>query len=137
MNGFFKSIPSLVPPVSTLSSLEKFDLTKTMISSKRIGYTTSTAQECVDIVVVEEPTAVAISFDSATGACQYSTSVFSYHPRSDGQEPSFYLRTDNVTKTFSALDCLTSPDAEYLIARLSFGDEQCVHQVSEEWGERS
>lgn len=99
--------------------------------------TASSAQECVDLVVAAEPAALAISFDTPTSACKYSTAIFSYYPLdpafSPESFPEFYLRTDSVTKELSESDCFTKQDAEYLIAKLSFGDEQCVTPVSEEW----
>ncbi|KAH7695829.1 hypothetical protein AAVH_37109, partial [Aphelenchoides avenae] len=97
-----------------------------MISTADVGVEATSAQECVDLVVAADPTALAISFDNSTGACKYSTSTYSYYPRSTGQQPAFYLRADTAMKDPSATVCLTKQDAEYLIARLSFGDDQCV-----------
>ncbi|KAH7711154.1 hypothetical protein AAVH_21541 [Aphelenchoides avenae] len=97
-----------------------------MHSATDVGSAATSAQECVDLVAAAAPTALAISFDSGTGACKYSTSIYSYYLRKTGQQPSFYLRIDNVTKNLSESDCLTRQDGEYLTARLSFGDEQCV-----------
>ncbi|KAH7707773.1 hypothetical protein AAVH_24988 [Aphelenchoides avenae] len=95
-----------------------------------VGVTSSTAQECVDLVAAAEPAALAISFDSTTGACKYGTSIYSYYTRSTGQQPAYYLRTDNITKQLSVADCLTIQDGEYLIAMLSFGDDECVPSMS-------
>ncbi|KAH7707775.1 hypothetical protein AAVH_24990 [Aphelenchoides avenae] len=97
-----------------------------MISIGDVGVPASTAQECVDLVVAADSTALAISFDSTTGACKYSTSIFSYKMRCAGEQPAFYLRADTAMKDTSAMDCLTVQDAEYLVAKLSFGDEQCL-----------
>ncbi|KAH7703865.1 hypothetical protein AAVH_28954, partial [Aphelenchoides avenae] len=95
-----------------------------MIGATDVGVAAGSAQECVDLAA--EPAVVAISFDNSTGACKYSTKVYSYKIRNAGQQPAFYLRTDNVTKNPADLDCFTQQDGEYLVARLSFGDEQCV-----------
>jgi hypothetical protein len=98
------------------------------------GSPASSPQECVDLVYAAEPTAIAIYFDSLMSVCMYSTSIYSYSQRYGvigTQEPVFYLRTDNMTKNMGESDCFTIQDAEYLIAKLSFGDEQCV-EVSKE-----
>ncbi|KAH7701201.1 hypothetical protein AAVH_28957 [Aphelenchoides avenae] len=86
----------------------------------------SSVQECVDLAVAEEPAALAIYYYSSTGTCRWSTGIYGYYPLAAGQEPHCYLRTDNVTNNLTESDCLTDQDAEYLIAKLSFGDEQCV-----------
>lgn len=105
---------------------EIFDLTNAMINATDVGAAASSAQECVDLIVVADPAALAISFETNTGACKYSTSLYSYTKRAAGQQLVFYLRVDNVMKDPTASDCLTVEDAEYLIAKMSFGDEQCV-----------
>ncbi|KAH7684418.1 hypothetical protein AAVH_41074, partial [Aphelenchoides avenae] len=97
-----------------------------MHSTKDVGAAASSAQECVDLVAAAEPAALAISFHSTTGACKYSTTIYSYYQRAPGHQPSFYLRTDNVTKKLSVVDCFTRQDTEYLVAKLTFGDGQCL-----------
>lgn len=92
--------------------------------------TATNEQECVDLVAAAEPAVLAISFDSTTGACAYSTSIYSYKLQEAGHEPAFYLRADKVMKDITEAECLTAQDAEYLIAKLSFGDDQCVAPVS-------
>jgi hypothetical protein len=120
-------------PVSAQTSIasDVFDLADTMRNPTDVGSAASSPHECVDLVVVAEPTAIAISFDPSTSACVYSTSIYSYNRRVGTQEPVFYLRTDNLTKNLGESDCFTTQDAEYLIAKLTFGDEQCV-EVSKE-----
>lgn len=90
-----------------------------------VGTAASSPQECVDLVDAAEPTAIAIAFDHATGACLHSTSIYGYD-RGDTGEREYYLRVDSLMKKQDESKCFTTQDAEYVIARLSYGDEQCV-----------
>lgn len=104
---------------------EGLDLKDAMGYPTDVGSATSSAQECVDLVHAAEPSAIAISFDHASGACLYSTLIYGYDRRDTG-ELEYYLRVDSLMKKQSESECFTPQDAEYVIARLSYGDEQCV-----------
>lgn len=89
--------------------------------------TAQSAQECVDLVSAADPAALAVAFYNTNGSCFYRSQFVSYDRRAGGEDPAIYLRTDHVAKgLFRSDDCLSKQDAEYLIARLAFGDEKCT-----------
>lgn len=97
-----------------------------MLSPSNAGRA-STAQECLDVSVNTDDTAIALSYDTTTGDCLYSTAVFGSYPRGTGAEPKFYMRVDAHMRPEATAndDCLTMQDAEFLIVQYSYADAQC------------
>lgn len=84
------------------------------------------AQNCVDLALAAEPAAVALSFDSDTGECQYATALTGMYLRDVAQvNPEFYVRTDGYMKITDESVCLTTQDADYLLVQYVYADNEC------------